>query len=160
MLKLTGSVCIDAPAPKVWSVLSDLESIHLWVESIERSYCPAQRRGVGATRVCELKQATIRETIVAWEEGRSFRYDGQGAPMMKRASNTWSIASQGSQTLVTSLAEVELKGGFVGRLMEPAIKAVFGRLGARSLAALKYFVEHGRPFDGPSRDLPPGPALC
>jgi hypothetical protein len=72
MLKLTGSVCIDAPARAVWSVLSELESVHLWIDSIERSYCPTQSRGVGAMRICELKQATIRETIVEWDEGRSF----------------------------------------------------------------------------------------
>src|SRR2546423_803003 len=48
-----SSVCIDTPASAVWSVLSRLDGIHLWVDSIKHSHCPAQRRGVGASRVCE-----------------------------------------------------------------------------------------------------------
>ena len=81
MIKMTGSVCIDAPVEKVWAVLSELEEIPLWVPAIKHAHCPAQRRGVGASRICELKQATILETILEWDEGRSFRYRGEGAPM-------------------------------------------------------------------------------
>lgn len=160
MLKMTGSVCIDAPMAAVWAVLSDLESIHLWVDSIQRSHCPDQSRGVGALRVCELKQATIKETIVDWHEGRSFTYRGEGAPMMQSATNTWSVEAHGDQTLVTSSAEVVLKGGIFGRLLEPLLQALAGRLGVQSLAALKYLVEHGHPYPGKARELGPAPALC
>jgi carbon monoxide dehydrogenase subunit G len=160
MLKMTDSACIDAPAAAVWAVLSDLESIHVWVESIRHSHCPAQRRGVGAMRVCELKQATIHETIVEWDEGRSFKYRGEGAPMMKSATNRWSVEARGDQTLVTSTAEVVFKGGFLGSLLEPLVRTLAGRLGAQSLAALKYLVEHGHPYAGRARELGPAPALC
>jgi hypothetical protein len=160
MLKLTGSVCIDAPVANVWAVLSDLGSIHLWVEPITHSYCPAQSRGVGARRICELKQATIEETIIAWEEGRSFTYEGVGAPMLKRAQNTWSVEPRGTQTLVTSVAEAELKGGVFGRMLHPILRPLFGRMGARSLASLRYFVEEGHPYEGPARELALGPVGC
>lgn len=160
MLKMTGSVCIDAPAAAVWAVLSDLESIHLWVQSIRHSYCPAQNRGVGAMRVCELKQATIRETIVEWDDGRSFGYRGEGAPILKNATNLWTVEARGTQTLVTSSAEVVIKGGFLGRLLEPLVRVLAGRLGAQSLAALKYFVEHGHPYPGKAHELAPAPAIC
>jgi carbon monoxide dehydrogenase subunit G len=160
MLNLTATVCIEAPAENVWRVLSSLESIELWVAAIEHSYCPGQSRGVGAMRVCELKQMTIRETIVEWEEGKSFCYRGEGAPLMAQALNRWSITAQGSQTLVTSEAEVIVKGGFFGRLLEPLMRPMMQRLGARSLASLKYFVEHGQPYVGHARDLPAAVALC
>ncbi|MEO8185684.1 MAG: SRPBCC family protein [Deltaproteobacteria bacterium] len=160
MLKMTDSACIAAPVEKVWMVLSDLEAIHLWVESIRHSHCPAQRRGVGALRVCELKQATIYETIVEWDEGRSFKYRGDGAPMMKSATNRWRVEARGDQTLVTSTAEVVLKGGFLGALLEPIVRTLAARLGAQSLAALKYLVEHGHPYPGKARQLGPAPALC
>jgi carbon monoxide dehydrogenase subunit G len=160
MLKLKSSVCIDAPVEKVWAALSDLSSIHLWVEAITRSYCPAQSRGVGAVRICELRQGTIEETIVGWEEGRSFTYQGVGAPMLKRATNTWSVEANGEQTLVTSTAEAELKGGVIGLLLEPLLKVVFAQMGARSLASLKYYVEHGRPYPGRARELAVGPVAC
>jgi len=160
MFKMNGSVCIDAPVAAVWAVLADLESIHRWVESIRHSSCPTQRRGVGAMRVCELKQGTIHETIVEWNEGRSFKYRGQGAPMMESATNMWSVEARGTQTLVTSSAEVVLKGGFFGRLLEPLAKLVATRLGAESLASLKYYVEQGHPYPGRARELGPAPALC
>ncbi len=137
MITLSRSVCIDAPLPAVWAVLSNLELIHLWVDSIQRSHCPKQSRGVGALRVCELKQATIRETIVEWEEGRFFKYRGEGAPMMHSATNRWSVEAHGNQTLVTSFAEVVLKGKVFGRALEPLVRIMANRLGGQSLASLK-----------------------
>jgi hypothetical protein len=142
-------------------VLSDLPAIHQWVSAIQRSYCPAERRGVGALRVCELRQMTIRETILEWDEGRSFKYEGVGAPMMKRASNRWSVTAHGErQTLVTSEAEVELKGGVFGVFLQPLVRLMSARMGARSLASLKYLVEHGEPYAGDPRALAFGPVAC
>ena len=161
MLEMTSTICIDAPVAEVWKVLSDLPAIHVWVGAIQRSYCPEEPRGVGALRVCELKQATIHETIVEWDEGRSFTYEGVGAPMMKRARNRWSVAAHGArQTLVTSHATVVLKGGVFGALLQPLVRAMSARLGARSLASLKYLVEHGEPWAGEPSALAVGPALC
>ncbi len=159
-MKLTRSVCIDAPAPEVWAVLSNLEAIPVWVPAILVAHCPGQRRGVGALRVCTLKQATVRETIVEWDEGKSFTYRGEGAPMMKTATNRWSIVAHGAQTLVTSSSEVVLSGGVFGRLLEPLARAMAGRLGDRSLASLKYLVEHGVPFPGRQAELTLAPAGC
>ena len=160
MLKLTSSACIDAPVQAVWAVLSDLDAIHCWVKAIQHSYCPAQDRGVGAVRICELKQARIEETIVEWDEGRSFKYRGLGAPMMASATNLWTVEPHGEQTLVTTTAEATMKGGPVGLLLELLAKPLFERLGAQSLASLKYYVEHGRPFPGRARELPLAPAGC
>ena len=116
MFTISRSVCIDASTSTVWRVLSDLESIDVWVESIKRSYCVNEHtRGVDAVRVCEVDgNFKIRETIVDGVEGESFAYVGEGAPLMKRAINQWRVEARGSQTLVTTSAEVELKGGFLG----------------------------------------------
>jgi uncharacterized protein YndB with AHSA1/START domain len=141
------TVCIDAPVERVWAVLSNLPAIEQWVEAIQHAHCPGPSRGVGAQRVCELKQATLIETIIDWQEGRSFTYQGIGAPMMQHAQNTWSVEAHGHQTLVTSRAEVVLKGGRFGRLLEPLVRAMSSRLGGQSLGALKYLVEHGRAPD-------------
>lgn len=158
-MKLDSTVCIDAPPSQVWAVLSNLEGIHLWVRAIRHSYCPGQSRGVGALRVCELKQATIRETIVQWDEGRSFTYRGEGAPMMRSATNTWAVSEHEGKTLVTSTAEVELKGGVFGLLLTPLVRAMSRHLGAQSLASLKFLVEHGVPYRD-STPLPVAQATC
>ena len=162
MFTISRSVCIDAPASKVWQVLSQLESIHLWVEPIRHSYCEGSTtRGRDAVRVCELGgNLKVRETIVDWIEGRSFAYAGEGAPLTKRAVNRWTVEERGSQSLVTTTAEVALKGGICGRLLEPLFAAVAGRMGVRSLAGLKFYVENGTPYQGNARRLLPKPATC
>lgn len=160
MISLQASVCIDAPVERVWQVLSDLEAISLWVPVIRHASCPARRRGVGAERICELPQATIRETITGWEEGRWFSYEGTGAPMVASATNRWEVVAHGTQTLVTSTAEVVLKGGLAGRALEPLARFAAARAGASSLKSLKYFVENGRPYDGRARDLPAVASVC
>lgn len=73
MIRLSGSVCIDAPAELVWARLAKLEDIELWSHLIKRATCPGERsRGVGAERTCELAgNITILERWVAWDEGRS-----------------------------------------------------------------------------------------
>jgi carbon monoxide dehydrogenase subunit G len=160
MFTMTRSACIDAPVSAVWAVLSDLDAIQVWVDAIVHSHCPDRDRGVGAVRLCELKQGTIRETIVEWDEGRSFTYRGEGAPMMKYATNRWSVEPHGTQTLVTTSATVVLKGGVFGMLLQPLVKIMASRMGARSLASLKYLVEEGHPYRGHPRRLAPAPTGC
>lgn len=80
--------------------------------------------------------------------------------MMKSATNLWSVEPRGNLTLVTSSAEIVLKGGAFGVVLEPLVRAIAGRVGNQSLASLKYFVEHGHPHSGTARDLLPAPAIC
>jgi len=163
MLRLSASVCIDARAAIVWDQLARLEDIPLWSEAIRRAACNGPlSRGVGAGRTCELKgNLVIQERWVAWDEGRSFRYEGSGLPFVKHATNVWSVHPQGAnQSLFKSEAEVELKGGPFGRLLEPIMALAFRRMGSNSLAAFKYLVENGRPYAGRHSDLPRAAATC
>lgn len=159
MMKLRRTVCIEAPVERVWQVLSNLPAISPWVPAIRHAHCPEQARGVGAMRVCELERFTVRETIVAWHEGRSFTYQGVGAPMMRRAQNTWSVEAHDGMTLVTSEAEVTIKGGVLGLLLQPLVTLMSARLGDQSLASLKYLVEHGHPAPV-GQALLRGPVSC
>jgi hypothetical protein len=163
MIRLSGSVCIDAPADAVWARLAALEDIQLWSEPVLHASCDGQRsRGVGAERTCELAgHVTITERWVRWDEGRSFAYEGFGLPLVKRATNVWSVHPEGEhQSRLTSEAALELKGGFVGRLLEPIMVAMSRRLGSESLAAFKYLVEQGRPYAGRHSELPRAPVTC
>ncbi len=89
MMKLVASVCIDASAEVVWSHLAKLEDIQLWSSAVLHAKSTGKvSQGVGAERVCELVgNRTITERWVAWDEGRSFQYEGFGIPMMNRATN-------------------------------------------------------------------------
>lgn len=162
MIKLAASVCIEAPADVVWARLARLEDIQLWAEPVVHARCEgALAQGVGAERTCELaNHRIIHERWVAWEEGRSFTYEGFGVPLMKRAVNRWSVLPQGDKALLTSEAELELKGGVGGRMLEPIVGPLMRRMAPHALAAFTYLVEQGHPYAGRASELPKAPALC
>jgi carbon monoxide dehydrogenase subunit G len=162
MIKLSGSVCVDAPEDAVWAQLTKLEDIQLWSEPVVHARCDGPvARGVGAERTCDLRGGvTIKERWLAWDEGRSFTYEGLGIPFVARATNTWTVEAEGDRTLVTSRAEVTLTGGPLGRLFEPIVAFQFKRIGPRTLAAFKYLVEHGEAPSVKHAKLPSVASLC
>lgn len=161
-MKVKATICIDAPKERVWKVLADVAAIHLWVASIESAHCEGeQKRGVGTVRICHLKGGnTIKERWTAWEEGHSFTYQAADIALLKSATNQWSVEDINGKTLLTSEATVQLKGGVLGRLLEPLVAIWSKRLGAESLASLKYWVETGHPFTGKRTDLPALSTTC
>lgn len=162
MIKLTMSVCIDADKGKVWKMLSQIEKITLWVEPIISAYCEGEiNKGIGTVRVCNLKNnISIKEKWTKWDEGNSFTYEGYDIPMVKNAKNTWSVKSIKGKTLLTTESEVELKGGFLGKCLEPLMRFMSKKMGNESLAALRYLVENGKPYNGKISRLPEFPAIC
>jgi Polyketide cyclase / dehydrase and lipid transport len=146
-IRLFASVGIEAPAEVVWARLARLEDIRLWSEAVLDARCEgALSQGVGAERTCDLRGGiTIRERWLAWDEGRSFTYEGVGIPLLASARNEWGVLPEGDQALLTSRAEVVLRGGPLGRLLEPVVAYQLKRVCPRTLAAFKYLVEHGEP---------------
>jgi hypothetical protein len=162
MVTVAMSVCIDAPASEVWAQLARLEDIRLWSEAVVDARCEGvASRGVGAERTCDLRGGiTVHERWLAWDEGRSFTYEGIGVPGVAQARNHWSVRPVGAQTVMTSEADVELKGARVTRLLEPIFARQVRRVGARTLAAFKFLVENGTSPRGPHRRLPRAAATC
>jgi ligand-binding SRPBCC domain-containing protein len=162
MIRLCASVCIDAPAEVVWARLASLEDIRLWSEAVLDARCEGARsQGVGAERTCDLRGGiTIRERWLRWDEGRSFTYEGVGIPFVAWARNEWSVQPEGDQALLTSEAVVVLKGGPLGRLLEPFAAYQSNRIGRRTLAAFKYLVEHGQPPPVKHAKLPRVATAC
>lgn len=155
-MKLNNSVCIQASTDVVWIALSDIESVNLWAEPALEASCSGDiKRGVGAERTCKLRgNLTITEKWIHWDEGKSFTYIGYGMPLIKLAKNRWSIKNDNGKTLLTSDAEIEFKGGVLGKLLELVAGPSIRRMGPRALAAFKYWVENGRPFEGKHSSLP------
>lgn len=162
MLRLHASVCIEAPVGVVWERLAELEDIQLWSEAVLAARCDgAASHGVGAERICDLRGGiTIHERWLTWDEGHSFTYEGIGIPLVKHARNTWTVEAEGERTLLTSTAEVVLKGEHVGRLLEPLLTIQLRRVGSRTLAAFKYLVEHGEPPPVRHSKLPQVATAC
>ena len=162
MFRMTTSACIEAPADVVWAHLARLDQVHVWTDVIHRSYMSsACATGVGAERTCELAgKRDLHERVIAWDEGRSFTYESTDAPMMKLARNRWSVIAVGDRSMVTSDAEMEFRGGWLGRALGFVLVAVMKLVLRNPLAKFKYWVEKGRPYLGRARALPVPAAVC
>ena len=162
MLKIKSTVCIEAPKTKCWAVLSDIENIPQWSKAGTSAKCLAKNNiGVGVERQCDLtNNITIREKWVDWHEGESYTYLGFGLPLVKSARNKWPLVEEAGKTYLTTEAEVVIKGGLSGRLLEPLMKLASKKMVENALAALKYLIETGRPFEGKHSDLPRPLAIC
>jgi Polyketide cyclase / dehydrase and lipid transport len=146
----------------VWAALARLEAIELWSEPVLSARCtPGRDRGVGAVRVCRLRGGLeLVERWVSWDEGRSFTYEGTGIPLVASARNTWTVLPIGTQTVLTSEATVTVKGGRMGRLLEPLLGWQSRRLGRHALAAFKHLVETGSGPTVSHRRLPRPMPVC
>jgi len=162
MIKIKVTACIDASPKATWDVLSDLESISLWSEPVLLAQCHgAQKQGVGAERICHLgKRVVITERWTSWEEGESYTYEGFNLPLVKSARNTWSVKADNGKTLLTSQSYIVLKGGMFGKLLEPLMLFISNKMAADALAAFKYLVENGKPYEGKHSLLPRVSAVC
>ncbi len=162
MLKMKGTICIEASKQRCWEVLADIENIPQWSEAVlvAKSVGP-KSTGVDAERTCELNnKMTINEKWIEWNEGESYTYIGLNLPMVKLAQNTWSLLEDGGKTYLTTESKVIFKGGLFGRLLEPVMKIATAKMGANTLAALKYLIETGSPFEGNHSKLPRPLAVC
>ncbi|TDF39299.1 SRPBCC family protein [Alteromonadaceae bacterium M269] len=154
--------CIEASPEKTWSVLAALENLSQWSEPVLSSkYVGEQRKGVGTQRVCELSNSvTITEKWVDWVEGVTYTYEGFNLPLVKFAKNKWSVKSENGKTLLSTESEVVLKGGILGRLLEPIMLIISNKMGADALAAFKYLVENDKPYEGKHSSLPRVSGVC
>ena len=161
-MKLKMSACIEAPKEKVWQVLADVTNVSQWVAPILSARCPGDKTGgIGTVRTCELKGSiSVVEEWIAWEEGSSYTYQAHGFPLMKWGRNTWSVEAVDGKTLLTTEAEVEIKGGIFGKLLEPLMRSLSNRMGEESLAAIKYLIETGQPYTGKFSSLPRAAMSC
>ena len=162
MLEMKADVTIDAPLAVTWRYLSDLERISDWSDAIEYAYCTSTDVSNSNTvRTCKLTNGlSINESITDWQEKSSFSYESYDIPMVKKASNTWRVTEFNGQTLVSSESTVIMKGGGVGRLLEPLMRWMSKRMCISSLASFKHQVETGKPFSGPPSQLNTAGVSC
>lgn len=160
-MKMITTACIEAPVEKVWATLADVTNIVQWAP-VESASCVGDKKtGAGTKRVCNLKGGvTIEEEWTQWKEGDYYTYIASGIPLVKMASNKWSVETVNGKTLLRSEADVKLKGGVFGKLLEPLFRILSKRAGADALAAFKYLVETGRPFTGKRSTLPRVSPVC
>ncbi len=149
MTRITGDIHIDAPKEHVWDILADLGGIKNFHPGLTDSYYhPGAKRGVGASRHCDLKPfGSLEETVVRWEEGESYTlriHDGKKVPPFSRAEGTLAVRANGggSGTVATMTLEYSLKFGPLGRLMNAImVRRQFEKVIPAVLGGLKKYAE-------------------
>ena len=157
MTKFSKQINIGASQGIIWSVMADLGGIYKFNPNVSRSYyTSAQKKGIGAGRVCELRPAgKVEEIATAWEEGESFTLEIiplEKTPPIKNVYAHLDLQSVGpNSTDVTVSMEYETKLGFIGRLLNSLmIQGQMEKSMEQLLEGLKLNIEQGHEIDTPA----------
>ncbi|MCW2542555.1 MAG: hypothetical protein JWM40_107 [Frankiales bacterium] len=129
---------VAAPVEAVWRVLADFGAISRWGTGVDQSSMLSEGPvGLGSTRRVQVGRNTLRETITAWEPQSRLGYTLIGLPpVVREATNTWSLAAEGTGTAVTLTSVVRTKGGPV------LAHVVIGRLGKAGKQLVDGLAQH------------------
>ena len=147
MTHISHQITINAPKERVWEILADLGEVKRYHPGLTDSYYnPGEKRGVGASRHCDLKPfGSIEETVIEWNDGESYTleiYDGKKVPPFKRAIGTLSVRPNGSGTVASMTVEYELKFGLIGKLMDRlTVRSQFEKVVPAILRGLRQYAE-------------------
>jgi uncharacterized protein YndB with AHSA1/START domain len=138
MASSSTSRVIPVPPARVWEVLADFGAISRWGTGVDQSSMLSDGPiGLGSTRRVQVGRNTLRETITTWEPQSRLGYTLVGLPpVVRAATNTWSLAAEGTGTAVTLTSEVRTKGGPV------LAHVVIGRLGKAGKQLVDGLAQH------------------
>jgi uncharacterized protein YndB with AHSA1/START domain len=152
MSAFSESTTIDAPRDRVWEVLAEIGSIHLWNPGVKDSHSTSEASGAeGATRHCDLQRPNgksagyLEERAFDWEEGRSFRIEITDSNLpFERAVIAFALADAGDATTVTVSPDYKLRFGPFGRALDRlAVRRRYAAGIREMLAGLKRYLETG-----------------
>lgn len=140
---------IPAGAATTFRSFEDAESWPQWLDPIDRVvWTSPQPFGVGTTRDVVGRVGTISERFFAWEDGRrmSFHITEADVPVLGAFCEDYELVPTGEDECVLVWRYgFECRG--VYRLVQPAVAAVFRRMGARWLGQLAaHLREHGHRY--------------
>ena len=123
---------IDAPADRVWAVLSEHERMPEWAAPLKRVALiktgSPDRNGVGAVRLMEAPMQRIEEEIIAWDPPRSFDYTLlSGAPVRDHRGRL-EVVPAGSGCTVRWHVTFEPKVPFTGTALKLGLTLAFTRM--------------------------------
>ncbi len=148
MAHFSTQIRINATKEKVWEVLADFGGIYRWNPGVRHSYSTSEdNHGLLATRHCELQKGDdyLDEQILEWREGESFKVEIYETNLpLHRNVVEFSVAADGSGTIVTVAPDYALKYGLLGRLMNQiVVRRKFKKGMEDLLTGLKYHIETG-----------------
>jgi len=152
MTRVVGDIRIDGPREKVWDILADLGSVHIWSPTVASAYYTSEAKGgVGASRRCDFPDGGyVEESATEWKSGESYTLEiREGSVPFENARGTFTVRGDGQGTFVGFAFEYTLKPGV------PADPLEVERQNREELiptipAALKHYVETGEPMPVPA----------
>lgn len=109
MAEATESIQIARSRADVWATLADFSAIVSWAPNVDHSsMATAQADGVGAVRRVQVGRNAVLERIVEWQPDERLTYALEGLPpVVKSATNTWSLSGSGDSTTATLTSTVD-----------------------------------------------------
>ncbi len=109
MTSVERSIEIPAGVAEVWAVLADFGDLARWTRPVQHSWLVSdQTNGLGAARRVQVGRMAMIEEIVTWEPERAVGYTITGLPpIVRRATNTWTLEPTGSGTSATLTSDVD-----------------------------------------------------
>ena len=148
MTVLENSICINAAAEKVWSVLASLDALDQYDPGIRKSeIISPSKDGLGAARRCELTPGGwLKERVADWKPRDSIAFELFECTLpVRRLKHTYTLTAEGGATLVRQRMEYELKFGPIGTLMDALMVRKKWDAGIKLFfAGLKHYVETGQ----------------
>lgn len=143
--RVEARATMDVEPAAAWAYLRDLSIAHRYVPGIVRTeITTGQREGVGTSRIVyDARGSGLRETVIEWNEGQGFLLrlgeEGERPPFpLERALFRYHIepAEAGRTRIVLRLC-FELRGGALGRWLEPLLLPVMRRRNQAVADAMK-----------------------
>ena len=148
MTKITHNRIINAPASRVWHVISDFHNPHVFHPLLERTeQIGLIEQGIGASRQCNFydSNSSAVETVTAWEEGQYYTVQTNEQSVFGKTTGSMRVqpidANRSEITLVTTYTP---KLGLFGKILDILIF----RMGLkytlnRVLNGLQHYIETG-----------------
>ncbi len=149
MSKQTKEIEIDAPADRIWEVLSDYANVYKWAPVVAASrVLTASSTGLGAERACTIPGfGDVVETVTEWEDGSSLGYRVTGVPGVTDQQNRFSVTPKGDRSVVVLEVDLEMVAPEEQRA---AAERQFAEVMEITLVGLKQYVETGESMGLPA----------
>lgn len=121
MTTLRHDITANCPAERVWAILSDLEGVAGYNQTVAAARLRgAARTGVGAERECDLKPSgRVVERVIVWEDGRAVGLEVVESDWPITFMRwTTRVAPQGGGSRITQDLEYGVKFGPLGWLLD------------------------------------------
>lgn len=138
-------VAIDAPAEKVFPLLTG-DRFEEWLPDLKgMQWTSAAPHGVGSTREVHLKALSVKERILAWDEGRRFGFviEAITLPLVRWMTEDMRLEPRG-EGACTFHYTVRYEPVTWLRPVHPVVRLVFGRMFRKAAENVARLARDGR----------------